>query len=67
MYGADIMAGIQTGVKIQKSSQTVFQRSIGTLERGIRTFKSLAVEGIFKKKKFTKEELEQAEQAWIRG
>ncbi|MEM3455398.1 MAG: hypothetical protein QXF07_00525 [Candidatus Micrarchaeia archaeon] len=61
------MAEVQTGIQIQKSSQTVFQRSIGTLERGIRTFKSVAVEGIFKKKKFTKEELEQAEQAWIRG
>ncbi|MEM4134086.1 MAG: hypothetical protein QXV73_02665 [Candidatus Micrarchaeia archaeon] len=61
------MAEIKTGIQIQKSSQTVFQRSIGTLERGLRTFKSVAVEGILKKKKFTKEELEQAEQAWIRG
>ncbi|MEM3369494.1 MAG: hypothetical protein QXE90_01415 [Candidatus Micrarchaeia archaeon] len=67
MYEADKMAEVQTGIQIQKSSQTVFQRSIGTLERGLRTFKSVAVEGIFKKKKFTKEQLEQAEQAWIRG
>ncbi len=61
------MAEIQAGIQIQKPNQTIFQRGICTLERGFRTFKAVAVEGILKKKKFTKEELEQAEQAWIRG
>ncbi|MEM3945006.1 MAG: hypothetical protein QW054_00945 [Candidatus Micrarchaeia archaeon] len=61
------MEKVKIGIQVRKSKQTLLQRSIGTLERGIRTFKSIAVEGIFKKKKFTKEELEQAEQAWIRG
>ncbi|MCX8202496.1 MAG: hypothetical protein N3G74_01680 [Candidatus Micrarchaeota archaeon] len=62
------MTETQFRSSVQISEQAPIRRGFASVGNRIRKFGSLITEGIFKEKpKFTKEQLEQAEQAWMRG
>lgn len=59
----------QTSLDTPKSTETINKWSIAIVQRRLGVLKNIVSEKIMRKPKyrFTKEQLEQAEQAWIRG